>query len=243
MRKSTLPRLLGSLALAGLLYGSVLAAPDTTAPVRTRAERDALTPAQVLQRFKDGNERFVNGTMTNRDLLAEQRGTAAGQYPSAVVLSCMDSRAPAEFVFDKGIGEIFNARIAGNVLNPDLTGSLEYACAAAGAKMVLVLGHTECGAVKGAIDHVELGSLTGLLERIHPALEAAGAVAGGDTSANPALVRAVTDNNVELTVAKIRRVSPLLREMEQEGKIVIVGGIYDVSTGRVRFLEVPPASH
>jgi carbonic anhydrase len=207
--------------------------------VRSKAQRDALTPEQVLQSFKDGNERFASGQRKNRDLLKEQQGTATGQYPSAVVLSCIDSRAPAEFVFDKGIGEIFNGRVAGNVVNPDLAGSMEFACGVAGAKLVVVLGHTSCGAINGAIDGVELGNLTGLLERIHPAVEMVGdSVPGEQNSSNPGLVAAVTDKNVVNTVQTIRRISPLLREMEQKGQIKIVGALYDISSGRVRFLEI-----
>lgn len=233
------------LTLMALILNPASAAPTSpllpdVAPVRTKAERDALSPAQVLERFKSGNERFVTGQMTNRDLLMEKRGTAAGQHPSAVVLSCMDSRAPAEFLFDKGIGEIFNARVAGNVLNSDMTGSLEFGCAVAGAKLIVVLGHTECGAIKGAIDDVEMGSLTGLLERIHPAVVDSKAKGAGDhTSSNASLVQAVTNKHVELTIHQLRRVSPILRELEEKGELKIVGGIYDVASGRVHFLEVP----
>lgn len=234
--------LLAALFGAGLPASAQPATPEV-APVRSKAERDALTPEQVFERFRSGNERFVAGQMTNRDLLMEKRETSTGQHPSAVLLSCMDSRAPAEFIFDKGIGEIFNARVAGNVLNPDMTGSLEYACAVAGAKLIVVLGHTECGAIKGAIDDVEMGSLTGLLERIHPAIVATKQSAQGEASSEqPDLSEAVTHRHVELTVEKLRRTSPILRELEKKGDLKIVGGIYDVATGRVRFLEVPSDS-
>ena len=234
-------RILAALSLIGIAtFLPAEAAPsDAPAPVRTKAERDAMTPGQVLQAFKDGNERFVGGLMKSRDLLKEQQATATGQHPSAVVLSCIDSRAPAEFVFDKGLGEIFNGRVAGNVVNPDLAGSMEFACAVAGAKLVVVMGHTSCGAVNGAIDHVELGNLTGCLERIHPAVElVAGQIPGEQTSQNAAFVAAVTEKNVVNTVKTIRRISPLLRDLEQKGQIKIVGALYDVSTGRVRFLEI-----
>lgn len=229
------------LLLASNSFFPAAAAPsDSPAPVRTKAERDALTPGQILQSFKEGNERFVSGQMKTRDLLKEQLATATGQHPSAVVLSCIDSRAPAEFVFDKGIGEIFNGRIAGNVINPDLAGSLEFACAASGAKLVVVLGHTRCGAINGAIDHVELGNLTGCLERIHPAVELVGdSIPGEQNSQNAALVAAVTEKNVVNTVKTLRRISPLLRDLEEKGQIKIVGALYDVSSGRVRFLEIP----
>jgi carbonic anhydrase len=211
--------------------------PDPIAPVRTRAERDALTPDQVLERFVSGNQRFVSGTMANRDLLLEKRSTSAGQHPSAVVLSCIDSRAPAEFLFDKGIGEIFNARIAGNVVNPDLIGSLEFATAVAGAKLVVVMGHTACGAINGAIDHVELGHLTGLLQRIEPAVDAVGDAYGERASSNPKFQAAVTEKNVELAVVQLRNESPLLAELEKKGQIKIVGALYELSTGNVRFLK------
>jgi carbonic anhydrase len=213
---------------------------DPVAPVRTRAERDALTPDEVLARFKAGNQRFIKGEMTNRDLLKEQRATSASQYPSAVVLSCMDSRAPAEFLFDKGIGEIFNARIAGNVVNPDLIGSLEYAAAVTGAKLVVVMGHTNCGAIGGAIDHVELGNLTGLLQRIEPAVQAVGDSVGGERkSSNAKFQEAVTRENVVLAVQELRKTSPILHDLEEKGKIKIVGALYDVSNGEVHFLDKP----
>lgn len=208
------------------------------APVRTRAERDALTPQQVLDSFIEGNRRFVAGERRGRNLLQEQRITAEGQHPSAIVLSCIDSRAPAEFIFDKGIGEIFNARIAGNVVNPDIAGSAEFACLAAGAKLLLVVGHSSCGAVNGAIDKVELGNLTALLARVEPAIDTALTTTDGDRSSeNADLVTAVTRQNVRSTVDEIRRMSPLLAEQEKSGELLIVGALYDVTTGRVEFLH------
>ncbi|MBI3930240.1 MAG: carbonic anhydrase [Armatimonadetes bacterium] len=227
-----------ALAAIVLLLFALPSSADQDTYVRTREQRDAMTPQQVVQSLKAGNQRFLEGKAGRRNFLAEQRATASGQHPSAVVLSCIDSRAPAEILFDKGIGEIFNARIAGNVANPDLVGSMEFACAVAGAKVVLVLGHTGCGAVNGAIDHVELGNLTGLLERIYPAVQAASArLSGPYSSDNSDFVRAVTRQNVELTIAKIRRISPLLREMEEKGTIAIQGAIYNLDTGRIEFLE------
>ena len=240
MKKLALP-VLALLFASGLtIVPPAVALPaDGPAPVRTKAERDAMTPEQVLQAFKEGNERFASGQMKPRDLLKEQQATAAGQHPSAVVLSCIDSRAPAEFVFDKGLGEIFNGRVAGNVVNADLAGSMEFACAVSGAKLVVVMGHTSCGAVNGAIDHVELGNLTGCLERIHPAVELVGnSVSGEQNSKNAALVAAVTEKNVVNTVRTVRRISPIRRELESKGQINIVGALYDVSSGRVRFIEV-----
>ena len=171
-----------------------------------------------------------------RDTLHDQRVTAAGQYPHAVVLSCIDSRAPAEIIFDTGIGDIFNARIAGTIADADLVGSMEFACAVSGAKLVRVMGHTNCGAIKGAIDRVELGNLTGLLKKIEPAVDSVRNVPGDRTSKNKKFVEAVAESNVRLTVERIRELSPILRDMEKEGKIRITGCIYDLETGRVRFL-------
>jgi carbonic anhydrase len=152
-------------------------------------------------------------------------------------LSCIDSRAPAEFVFDQGLGDLFNARIAGNIADADLVGSMEFACAVAGAKLVVVMGHTSCGAIKGACDHVELGNLTGLLDKIQPAVQAVHDVPGERNSKNAQFVEAVAEANVRLTVERIRELSPILRDMERAGKIQIVGCIYDLETGRVRFLS------
>lgn len=229
------------LALAALCLASSPIAADPveapTAPVRTKAERDALTPERVLASFKAGNQRFVSQEMLHRDLLMEKRSTSAGQHPSAVILSCIDSRAPAEFIFDKGLGEIFNARIAGNVVTSELLGSLEFATAVVGSKLVLVMGHTGCGAINGAIDGVELGHLTGVLQLIEPAVEAVDESEGERVASNRAFQEAVTTKHVELTVDAIRRQSPILRELEEKGDIMIVGAIYDVSTGQVRFLE------
>jgi carbonic anhydrase len=151
-------------------------------------------------------------------MLHDQQATAGGQYPRAIILSCIDSRAPAEFIFDTGIGDIFNARIAGNIADADLVGSMEFACQVSGARLVVVMGHTSCGAIKGACDKVQLGNLTGLLDKIQPAVEAVG------------------EANVRLTVERIRELSPILRDLESAGKIQIVGCIYELETGRVRFL-------
>lgn len=225
------------LLLATLVFSLGLCSLADDFYVRTRAERDAMTPQEVVQSIQAGNERFVSGQRRERDFLREQQATATGQHPSAVILACIDSRAPAEMIFDKGIGEIFNARIAGNVLNPDLAGSLEFACAAAGAKAIVVMGHSGCGAVAGAIDGVELGNLTGLLARIQPAVEAVADVPGPRESSNQEFFEAVTRKNVELTVAEIRSTSPLLRDMEEKGDIVIVGALHDLHTGKVEFLD------
>lgn len=201
------------------------------------AAQGALTPAGVLASLQRGNERFAAGKRESRDMLHDQRTTAAGQYPHAVILSCIDSRAPAEFVFDQGIGDLMNARIAGNIADADLVGSMEFACAVTGAKLVLVMGHTSCGAIKGACDHVELGNLTGLLKKIEPAVASVQDVAGDRSSKNEEFVEAVCEANVRLTVQRIRELSPILLEMERSGRIQITGCIYSLETGRVRLIE------
>jgi carbonic anhydrase len=235
------PRLL----VAATILVAALAGCSSTAPVATpqrrdlaaiKAEQAALTPGQVLESLRRGNERFVSGKTAARDMLHDQQVTVAGQYPHAVILSCIDSRAPAEIIFDAGLGDLFNARIAGNIADADLVGSMEFACAVSGAKLVLVMGHTSCGAIKGACDHVELGNLTGLLKKIEPAVESVRDVPGERNSKNTAFVEAVSEANVRLTVERIRELSPTLRDLEKAGKIQIAGCIYDLETGRVRFL-------
>ena len=239
-------RPLNLLPAGGLLLLLALTGCSTTAPISTpqrrdlatlKAEQAALTPAQVLESLQRGNGRFASGKLEPRDMLHDQQITAAGQYPRAVILSCMDSRAPAEFVFDQGLGDLFNVRIAGNIADHDLVGSLEYGCAVVGAKLVLVMGHTDCGAVKGACDHVQLGNLTGLLDKIQPAVEAVRDVPGERNSKNSKFVEAVSEAHVRLTVARIRELSPVLRDLESAGKIQITGCIYDLKTGRVQFLR------
>ncbi len=209
-------------------------APDMSRSL-TKAERDSLTPVQVIDELKKGNERFRTGKMAPRDYRAEKRSSAAGQYPAAVVLGCLDSRVPAEIVFDAGIGDIFIGRVAGNVVNDDMLGSMEFGCAASGAKLVLVLGHTACGAVKGAIDDVVLGNLTGLLARIKPAI--AGTKFDGERSSkNANYVDAVARTNVMLGVAEIRRRSPILEALEKKGTIRISGAMYDLASGVVEMV-------
>jgi carbonic anhydrase len=202
----------------------------------TKEQRDRLTPAQVIEELKKGTERFRSGKTVSRDYLAQQRSTAAGQYPAAVVLGCVDSRAPAEIIFDAGIGDTFNARIAGNAVNDDLLGSLEFACAVAGAKVALIFGHTACGAIKGAIDDVEMGNLTGLLARIKPAISAT-KFDGEKSSKNAAYVDAVARTNVVLGLDAVRRRSPILEDLEKKGSIQIAGAMYDLSTGVVTFVS------
>lgn len=200
----------------------------------TRAQRDAMTPDDVIAMMKRGNERFRAGKLQTHDYLAQKRASVKGQYPAAVILSCMDSRAPAEIILDAGIGDTFNARVAGNIVNDDLLGSLEYACAVAGSKVVLVMGHTSCGAIKGAIDGAKLGNLTGLLDKIKPAVDAT-KFDGERTSKNDAFVDAVAATNVRQAIDEIRHRSDVLAGLEKDGKIKIVGAMYHLVGGEVEF--------
>jgi len=201
----------------------------------TKEERDRMTPAQVIDELKKGNERFRAGKMAPRNYLMEARTSAAGQYPAAVVHACLDSRIPAEIIFDVGIGDTFISRVAGNVVNDDVLGSMEFGCAVAGAKLVVVLGHTACGAIKGAIDDVVFGNLTGLLARIKPAIKVT-AFDGEKSSKNYTYVDAVARTNVRLVVAQIRRRSTKLAALEEKGTIDLVGAMYDLATGVTEFL-------
>lgn len=205
---------------------------------QTKATQDAITPAKALELLKEGNQRFTAKEQVERDLNLQVEQTSTGQYPFATVLSCIDSRVPAELVFDQGIGDIFSVRIAGNFVNTDILGSMEFASKLAGTKLILVLGHTACGAVKGACDHAELGNLTEMLGNIAPAVNAVTepSAAAERTSANIDFVNAVGTKNVALTIERIRKESPVLAEMEQAGEIQIVGGMYDIATGKVNFL-------
>jgi len=202
----------------------------------TKEQRDSMTPSQVIDELKKGNERFRTGKMAPRNYLAEKRASAAGQYPAAVILGCVDSRVPAEIIFDAGIGDTFNGRVAGNVVNDDLLGSMEFACAASGAKLVLVLGHTACGAIKGAIDDVVLGNLTGLLARIKQAIPET-KFEGEKSSKNAAYVDAVARTNVKLAIENIRRRSSVLADLEKKGSIQITGAMYNLVNGIVDFVS------
>jgi carbonic anhydrase len=193
-----------------------------------------MTPEEVIQQMKAGNERFRAGTPRHRDLMSEVKATSKAQYPAAVVFSCIDSRAPAELILDFGIGEVFSGRIAGNVADEDVLGSIEFACKAAGSKAVLIMGHTSCGAIKGVIDGVELGNLTALLSKIRPAVEAT-RYTGERSAKNYAFVDAVARENVLMTIANVRQRSPVLRELESAGSIKIAGSMYNLETGVVEF--------
>ena len=211
------------------------------APLRektlTAAEQKALTPDRVIQSLLEGNRRFVNNDLTARDHSALVRNASGGQYPKAVILSCLDSRVPVEDVFDKGIGDLFVARVAGNFANDDILGSMEYGCKVSGAKLILVLGHQYCGAIKSAIDHVKLGNITHMLSNINPAVTKSADFKGDRSSKNEAYVDYVMKNNVRHTIAVIRTKSPILKEMELKGEIKIVGAWYNLKTGEVQLLN------
>ena len=241
---NTLSRVsLSSIAILFLVTSAALATAanerDLTAPLTAETQAE-LTPELVIQLLQDGNQRFLEGKALERDFMNQVRKTAEGQYPMAAILGCIDSRVPHEIVFDKGVGDVFSARIAGNFVNTDVLGSLEFATAVAGAKVVVVLGHTECGAVKGACDNVELGNLTSTLANIAPAVYAVSDVPGERTSKNKKFVEAVTHENVDMTVQNILDRSPVIRRLVEEGKVAVVGAMHDVATGKVTFME--PAS-
>jgi carbonic anhydrase len=202
----------------------------------TKAQRDKLTPDEIIAHMKDGNERFRLGKESPHDYLAQQKASAKGQYPAAVILSCIDSRAPAETIMDLGIGDCFNARVAGNIANDDVIGSMEFGCKVAGAKVVVVMGHTACGAIKGAIDNVQLGHLTGLLAKIRPAVSAT-EYSGERSAKNYDFVDAVARKSVELTIQAIHRRSSVLADLESSGSLRIAGAMYNVETGLVEFFD------
>ena len=204
---------------------------------QTKETQTAITPKKAIRMLKEGNRRFVENRQANRNLNEQVTETSGGQYPYAVVLSCIDSRVPAEMVFDQGIGDIFSIRIAGNFINDDILGSMEFACKAAGSKLIVILGHSSCGAVKGACDHVELGNLTGLLDKIQPSIDAVEET-GERTSANGEFVQKVADKNVEIAISDLKEKSPVLREMLENGEIGLIGAMYSVETGEVTMSEL-----
>lgn len=203
----------------------------------TKDTQALMTPQTSLTALIEGNERFLNGNQVSRNLNTQVEETSTGQYPFATVLHCIDSRVSAEHIFDQGIGDLFSIRIAGNFVNEDILGSMEFACKLAGTKVLVVLGHTACGAVKGACDHARMGNLTSLINKLEPAVEAVSSPADESerTSANIDFVNAVAAKNVEMTIEDIRSKSPILKEMEDNGEIKIVGGMYDIATGKVSF--------
>ena len=233
LSRRTFFKLTSGAAITGV-FGASLPRSLAYAEAIGREKRDKMTPDEILAAFKSGNQNFSKGLRTSRNYINEQKATAKGQYPSAIILSCIDSRAPAEVIMDLGIGDIFNARVAGNIANEDILGSMEFACKVSGAKVVLVMGHTACGAIKGAIDNAELGNLTGLLAQIKPAIKATTAK-GEASSKNAAYVDAVAQKNVELTIADIRKKSPVLAELESKGTIKIAGAMYNLEKATINF--------
>ena len=207
--------------------------------MRTHSQetQDSLTPDLALDILKEGNGRFVNNLKANRNLLQQVNETSAGQFPFATILSCMDSRTSAELIFDQGLGDIFSIRVAGNVLNSDILGSMEYATKVVGTKILIVLGHTKCGAIVGACNGVKLGNLTGLLDKVSPAIESEKTTLEHRDGGNPTFVNNVTKLNVSLTIARVRKESPIVAELEQEQAIKIIGAVYDVDNGQVEFFD------
>ena len=206
--------------------------------VLTKEEQDALTPELVIDMLKEGNERYVAGEVTIRNHRAQIRNAVLSQFPKAIVLSCVDSRVPVEDVFDRGIGDLFVARVAGNFVNTDILGSMEFACKVSGSKVILVLGHEHCGAVKSAVDKVELGNITEMLTKLKPAVDAcAKGYSGEMSSSNQEFVHMVCEHNVMLNIERIREESPVLKEMEDAGEIAICGAVYDMNNGQEVFLD------
>jgi carbonic anhydrase len=203
----------------------------------TKEMQSAITPSVALEILKDGNKRFVSNLKINRNLLQQANETSDGQHPFAVILSCIDSRTSAELIFDQGLGDVFSVRIAGNIVNEDILGSMEFGCKVAGAKIIVVLGHTKCGAVKGACDNVALGNLTGLISKIKPAVEQESITAENRNSSNGVFVENVAELNVSLSVKNILLKSPIIADMVKNGDIGIVGGIHNITTGEVKFFE------
>ena len=203
----------------------------------TKEMQSAITPLVALEILKDGNKRFVSNLKINRNLLQQANETSDGQHPFAVILSCIDSRTSAELIFDQGLGDVFSVRIAGNIVNEDILGSMEFGCKVAGAKIIVVLGHTKCGAVKGACDNVALGNLTGLIAKIKPAVDQESVTAENRNSSNGVFVENVAELNVSLSVKNILLKSPIIADMVKNGDIGIVGGIHDIATGEVNFFE------
>ena len=202
---------------------------------QTKEMQEAVTPKMALDLLKEGNKRFINNLKVNRNLLQQANETSDGQHPFAVILSCIDSRTSAELIFDQGLGDIFSVRIAGNIINEDILGSMEFGCKVAGSKIIVVLGHTKCGAVKGACDHVEMGNLTALLTKIRPAVDDEHTTTENRNSKNEEFVEKVQRINVQRSVQSIMQRSPILKEMIESGKIGIVGGSHDITSGEVTF--------
>lgn len=205
--------------------------------VMTAESQSEMTPEQALQRLQEGNQRFVDGTMKNRDFVKQAKLTSAGQHPSIVMLNCIDSRTPPEIIFDQGIGDIFAIRIAGNIQNNDIIGSMEFGTKVAGAKLIAIIGHTSCGALRGACQQVKLGNLTGLLQKIQPAVKQAAKEVGTRDCNQVTYIDQIAKDNVLLVMKQIKAQSPIITKLIKEGKINLVGGIQDISTGKVTFFD------
>ena len=227
---------LSALLIASGIFISIAANAGGGSNALTREQQAAITPAKALSMLKQGNQRFVRGDMTNTDYVAQVKQTSDGQFPFASIVSCLDSRIPPAIVFDRGIGDLFVARVAGNFVNDDILGSLEFAAKLAGSKIIVVMGHTECGAVMGACDGAQLGLLTATLANINPAVRAKAGNYSPANSSNDKFVDAVAEENVRLNMQKLRDRSIVLREMIDKGEVALVGAMYDIDTGKVKFL-------
>ena len=226
-----------ALIISTLLFHQSRAADPLPSKVLTKEQQAELTPQSVLTELIAGNKRFISNVLTERNHSKQVREAYAGQFPKAVVLSCLDSRIPVEDVFDRGVGDIFVARVAGNFINEDILGSMEFACHVAGAKLIIVLGHTHCGAVQAAIDNVQVGNITPMLAKIRPALKTAKPFRGKKTSGNPEYVAHICRENIRMAVRMIRKESTILKGLEDDGSIDIVGAYYDLGSGAVSLIK------
>ena len=235
-RRGFLKGTASSVVAVGFGLSASAAGAAQTCKAQNKETQKATTPQMALQMLKDGNARFVQGRTLSCDHMQQVRATGSGQFPFAAIVGCIDSRASNELIFDQGVGDIFSARVAGNFINDDMLGSLEFACAAAGARLIVVAGHTECGAIKGACDDVVLGNLTQTLANLKPAVAAVSGFEADRSAGNAAFVQAVADKNVQLTIERIRERSAILRGMADKGEIGLAGAMYDVYTGQVSFM-------
>jgi len=236
MKKSSFLPLTLTATIMFILIGCSVFQKPSVEKILTQEEQAKLTPDNVIEALKDGNDRFVNGSLTIRNHKEQVRKSVKGQYPKAIVLSCVDSRVPVEDVFDRGIGDLFVARVAGNFVNKDILGSMEFATKVAGAKIVLVLGHEHCGAVKAAINNVQLGNISSLVKSINPAVKMSSGFKGEKTTKNQEYIHEVCENNVVHTIDQIRKKSAIIKKMEDSGEVKVIGAIYDMDTGKVNFL-------
>jgi len=226
-----------TLSISTLLFLQSRAAEPLPSKVLTQEQQAKLTPQSVLAELMAGNRRFISNVLTERNHSRQVREAYAGQFPKAVVLSCLDSRIPVEDVFDRGVGDIFVARVAGNFINEDILGSMEFACHVAGAKLIIVLGHTHCGAIQAAIDNVQVGNITPMLAKIRPALETAQPFRGEKTSENPEYVAHICRENIRMAVRRIRKESTILKGLKDDGLIDIIGAYYDLGSGEVSLIQ------